>query len=130
MGRSKRRAIGHPYTTRAINHKRIGRPTDQRLALLRSQAGALLRHNRVKTTLTKARETARFADSLITLAKRGDLAARRLALSKLPQPDVIGHLFAKIAPRYEDRPGGYTRVTRAGRRRGDGAEMAILELSD
>ncbi len=113
-----------------VDHKRIGRPTDQRIALLRSQTGSLFRHNRIKTTVTKARETRRFAEKLITLAKRGDLAARRLALKELPQPDVVAHLFSQIAPRYEDREGGYTRVTRAGRRRGDAAEMAILELAD
>jgi len=112
------------------DHKRIGRPTDQRTALLRSQAGCLFRHDHIKTTLIKANETSRFADKLITLAKRGDLAARRLAIQELNQPDVVGHLFEKIAPRYADRNGGYTRVTRAGRRRGDGAEMAILELAD
>ena len=112
------------------DHKRIGRPTDQRLALLRSQTGSLFRHNRIKTTVTKARETSRFAEKLITLAKRGDLAARRLAIKELNQPDVVAHLFSKIAPRYEDRGGGYTRIIRAGRRRGDGAEMAVLELSD
>jgi large subunit ribosomal protein L17 len=112
------------------DHKRIGRPTDQRIALLRSQAGSLFRHNHVKTTLVKAHETARFAEQLITIAKRGDIAARRLVRQKLNQPDVVHHLFTKIAPRYEDRPGGYTRITHAGLRRGDGAEMAILELTD
>jgi large subunit ribosomal protein L17 len=113
-----------------IDHKRIGRPTDQRLALLRSQAGSLFRNNHIKTTVVKAHETARFAEKIITIAKRGDLAARRLVLQDLNQPDVVGHLFARIAPRYEDRQGGYTRITRAGLRRGDGAEMAILELVD
>ena len=112
------------------DHKRIGRPTDQRIALLRNQAGSLFRTNHVKTTLTKAHETARFAERLITIAKRGDLAARRLVLQKLNQPDVVAHLFTKIAPRYEDRDGGYTRITHAGNRRGDGAEMAVLELMD
>jgi large subunit ribosomal protein L17 len=112
------------------DHKRLGRPTDQRIALLRSQTGSLFRHNRIKTTLVTARETARFADKLITLAKQGDLAARRLAIQTLNQPDVVGHLFSQIAPRYDDREGGYTRVIRAGLRRGDGAEMAVLELVD
>ncbi len=110
------------------DHKRIGRPTDQRTALLRSQAGSLFRHDHIKTTVVKAHETSRFADKLITLAKRGDLAARRQAIQELNQPDVVAHLFEKIAPRYEDRQGGYTRVIRAGTRRGDGAQMAILEL--
>ncbi len=113
-----------------LDHKRIGRPTDQRLALLRSQAGSLFRHNHVKTTVVKAKETARFAEQLITIAKRDDLSARRLVLQKLNQPDVVAHLFTKIAPRYSDRNGGYTRITRAGNRRGDGADLAILELMD
>jgi large subunit ribosomal protein L17 len=113
-----------------LDHKRIGRPTDQRLALLRSQAGSLFRHNHVKTTLVKARETARFAEKLITLAKQGDLAARRQAIKELNQPEVVAHLFDKIATRFRDREGGFTRVTRAGLRRGDGSEMAILELTD
>lgn len=112
------------------DHKRIGRATDQRLALLRSQAGSLFRHERLKTTLVKANETARFAEKLITLAKRGDLAARRMVIKELNQPDVVAHLFAEIAPRYQDRAGGYTRVVHAGLRRGDGAQMAILELVD
>ena len=113
-----------------IDHKRLGRPTDQRTALLRSQTGSLFRNNHIKTTLIKAKETARFAEKLITTAKRGDLHARRLVLKDLPQPDVVAHLFNSIAPRYEDRPGGYTRVTHAGLRRGDGAAMAILELME
>ena len=112
------------------DHKRLGRPTDQRIALLRSQTGSLFRHNRIKTTLVTAKETARFAEKLITVAKQGDLAARRLVLRDLPQPDVVRHLFSQIAPRYEDRSGGYTRVTHAGNRRGDGAPMAVLELVD
>ena len=112
------------------DHKRIGRPADQRLALIRSQTGSLFTHNKIKTTLTKAHETSRFAEKLITLAKRGDLAARRRVLQELPQPDVVAHLFSQIAPRYDDRAGGYTRIIRAGRRQGDNAEMAVLELTD
>lgn len=112
------------------DHKAMGRAADQRIALLRSQTGSLFRHNRIKTTVTKAHETSRFAERLITLAKRGDLAARRRVLQQLPQPDVVAHLFSQIAPRYVDRPGGYTRITRAGQRQGDGAELAILELMD
>ncbi len=98
--------------------------------MTKSQTGALFTHNRIKTTFTKAHETSRYAERLITLAKRGDLAARRRVLQQLPQPDVVAHLFAQIAPRYSDRPGGYTRIIRAGRRQGDNAEMAILELTD
>lgn len=113
-----------------IDHRRLDRPTDQRLALLRSQAGSLFRHSHIKTTLATAKETARFAEKLITLAKRGDLHARRLVIARINQPDVVHKLFTQIAPRYEDRNGGYTRVIHAGTRRGDNAPMAILELSD
>jgi large subunit ribosomal protein L17 len=113
-----------------IDHKRLGRPTDQRLALLRSQAGDLFRNSHIKTTLVTAKETARFVEKLITLAKRGDLHSRRLVIQRINQPDVVHKLFTQIAPRYEDRNGGYTRVIHAGARRGDGAPMAIIELSD
>jgi large subunit ribosomal protein L17 len=112
------------------DHRRLGRPTDQRLALLRSLVMGLFRHNHIKTTLQKAKEARRVADRLITLAKRGDLAARREVLKTLPQPQLVGHLFEEIAPRFKDRPGGYTRIIPAGQRRGDAAQMAILELSD
>lgn len=110
------------------DHKRLGRPTDQRTALLRSQAGSLFRHNHIKTTLATARETSRFAEKLITIAKGGDLHSRRRVLQELNQPDAVSVLFAQIAPRYSDRAGGYTRLIHAGARRGDGAPMAILEL--
>ena len=108
--------------------RKLGRPGDQRKALLRGLVGALLRHNRIKTSVQKAKEAARMAEKLITKAKRGDLAARRQVLRVLPEPELVDHLFTQIAPRYADRPGGYTRVIRAGVRQGDQAEMAILEL--
>lgn len=112
------------------DHRRLGRPTDQRLALLRALVTGLFRHNHIKTTLEKAKEARRLADRLITLARRGDLAARRQVLRTLPDPDLVGHLFDDIAKRFADRPGGYTRIIPAGTRRGDGAQMAILELTD
>ena len=108
--------------------RQLGRPADQRKALLQGLVSALLRHNRIKTTVQKAKEAARTADRLITKAKRGDLAARRQVLRVIPDPALVDHLFTQIAPRYTDRPGGYTRVIRAGVRQGDQAEMAILEL--
>ena len=108
--------------------KRLGRPTDQRRALLRGVVGALLRHNRIKTTVAKAKQAAPMAEKIITQAKRGDLAARREVLRMINDPDLVDYLFAQIAPRYTDRPGGYTRIIRAGLRRGDQAEMAIIEL--
>jgi len=112
------------------DHRRLGRPTDQRLALLRSLVIGLFRHNHIKTTLPKAKEARRVADRLITLAKRGDLAARRQVLRTLPHPQLVGYLFEEVAPRFKDRPGGYTRIVPAGQRRGDAAQMAILELSE
>lgn len=112
------------------DHRKLGRATDQRIALMRSQVDALLRHEKIKTTVQKAKETQRMAEKLITTAKRGDLHSRRLVLRKVRDKDLVAHLFDEIAPRYSDRNGGYTRVIRAGRRTGDNAEMAILELAD
>lgn len=112
------------------DHKRLGRPTDQRDALLRGLVSSLFRHNQIKTTLVKAKEARRVADKLITFAKRGDLASRRQVLRTLPDPKLVGYLFEEIAPRFTDRPGGYTRVTPAGLRRGDASQMAILELCE
>ncbi len=111
-------------------HRKLGRATDQRLALLRSLVASLFRHERIVTTVPKAKEARRLADRLITLAKRNDLAARRQVLRHLPNRDLVKHLFDEIAPRYEGRAGGYTRVVRAGVRRGDAAQMAALLLSD
>lgn len=111
------------------DHRKLNRATDQRIALMRALVIALFTHDQIKTTLPKAKEARRMADRLITLAKRGDLAARRQALKAVPNPDVIGRLFAEIAPRFVDRPGGYTRVIPAGLRRGDATQMAILELT-
>jgi len=112
------------------NHRKLNRATDQRLALLRTLVSSLLRHNRIKTTVPKAKEVARLADRLITLARRGDLAARRQVLRQIPDSDLVGYLFDEIALRYQDREGGYTRTIRAGIRRGDAAPMAILELTE
>jgi large subunit ribosomal protein L17 len=112
------------------DHKRLGRATDQRIALMRSQVDSLFRHSRIRTTLQKAKESQRMAEKLITLARRGDLAARRRVLRKVRDKELVKHLFEEIAPRYADRPGGYTRVIKAGLRSGDAAQMAILELID
>ncbi|MEA3402251.1 MAG: 50S ribosomal protein L17 [Armatimonadota bacterium] len=112
------------------DHRKLGRPTDQRMAMLRSQVDALFRHSRVKTTVQKAKETRRLAEKLISTAKRGDLHARRQVLEKVRDKDLVAYLFEELAPRFADRDGGYTRVIRAGRRSGDNAEMAILELTD
>lgn len=108
--------------------RKLGMPTDQRMALLYGLVSSLFHHNRVKTTRAKAKEAARLAEKIITKAKRGDLSARRQVLRVIRDADLVDYLFTQIAPRYSDRPGGYTRVIRAGVRRGDQAEMAILEL--
>lgn len=108
--------------------RKLGRPTDHRNAMLRNLVTSLLRSGRIETTVTRAKETKRMADKMITLAKRGDLHARRQVLAYLYDEDVVKKLFDEIGPKYEDRNGGYTRVIKAGPRRGDGAEMAILEL--
>ena len=91
-------------------------------------ATSLFRHGRIETTTAKAKELRPYAEKLITLAKRGDLHARRLAARKIADRDVLGQLFDQIGPRYMERPGGYTRVVKVGYRRGDAAEMSLIEL--
>ncbi len=108
--------------------RKLGRPTDQRKAMLRNLVTSLLRSGRIETTVTRAKETKRMADKMITLAKRGDLHARRQVLAYVYDEDVVKKLFDEIGPKYQERNGGYTRVLKAGPRRGDGAEMAIIEL--
>lgn len=108
--------------------RKLGRPTDHRDAMLRNLVTSLLRSGRIETTVTRAKETKRMADKMITLGKRGDLHARRQALAYIYDEEVVKKLFDEIAPKYTERHGGYTRVLRVGPRRGDGAEIAILEL--
>ena len=91
---------------------------------------SLFLHGQIQTTTAKAKELRPFAERLITLAKRGDLHARRLAARKIADHDVLFRLFDSIGPRFAERPGGYTRVLKLGHRRGDGAEMALIELVD
>lgn len=120
-----------------VGHRKLGRVTEHRIALLRNQAQALLRHEQIETTIPKAKELRPFVERLITIAKRGVAAgdangkalhARRLVLAELPDRDVVSKLFETIAPRFAERPGGYTRILRVGFRRGDGAEVAHVEL--
>jgi len=120
-----------------VAHRKLGRLTEHRLALLRNQAMALIRHERIETTMPKAKELRPFVERLITIAKRGvapgaangkSLHARRLVLAELPDKDIVGKLFETIAPRFAERPGGYTRILRVGFRRGDSAEVAQVEL--
>lgn len=114
--------------------RKLGRTTDQRMALLRNLAADLILHERIETTEAKAKELRSAVEKMITLGKRGDLHARRQAAAFLynkkssEDESVIEKLFDDIAPRYEDRQGGYTRVLKLGPRRGDGAKMAIIEL--
>ena len=120
-----------------VAHRKLGRVTEHRIALLRNQATALLRHERIETTMPKAKELRPFVERLITLAKRGVAAgeangtalhARRMVLQDIVDKDVVGKLFETLAPRFADRPGGYTRILRVGYRRGDSAEVAQIEL--
>ncbi len=109
-------------------YRKLGRPSDQRRALLRNLTTALLEHGRIETTVTRAKEVKRLTDKMVTLGKRGDLHGRRQAIAYITQEDVVRKLFDEIAPKYTERNGGYTRIYRLGPRRGDGAEMAIIEL--
>ena len=109
-------------------YRKLGRPTDQRRAMLRNLTTSLLEHGRIETTVTRAKEVKRMAEKMVTLGKRGDLHARRQALAYITKDDVVKSLFDEIAPKYAERQGGYTRIYRVGPRRGDGAEMAVIEL--
>lgn len=108
--------------------RKLGRPTAHRNAMLRNLTTDLLREGRITTTDTRAKETRKLAEKMITLAKRGDLHARRQVLSFVYDEDVVKKLFDEIAPKYSDRNGGYTRILKLGPRRGDAAEMVFLEL--
>ena len=108
--------------------RKLGRTTAQRKAMLRGMVTLLLENGKVETTYTRAQELSAKADEMITLGKKGNLAAYRRALSFITKEDVAHKLFKEIAPKYADRNGGYTRVTRTGARRGDAAEMAVIEL--
>ena len=110
--------------------KKLGRDSAHRKALYSNLAGSLIEHGRIKTTVAKAKAVKPFAEQMITLGKRGDLHARRLALAELRSQDVVHVLFADVAPRFADRPGGYTRIVKLGPRLGDAAEMVYLELVD
>jgi len=108
--------------------RKLGKPTDQRMAMLRAMTTALLEEGQITTTYTRAKEVAPLAEKMITLAKKNDLAAYRQALSFITKEDVAKNLFDKLGPKYADRNGGYTRVVKIGPRRGDAAEMAVVQL--
>src|SRR5918997_119046 len=120
-----------------VAHRKLGRLTEHRLAMLRNQAIALLRHEKIETTVPKAKELRPFVERLITIAKHGvaandpkgkSLHARRMVQAELPDNAVVSKLFQELAPRFAERPGGYTRILRVGFRRGDSAEIAHIEL--
>ena len=113
-----------------IAHRKLGRTTTHRNAMFANMAASLIEHEQIVTTLPKAKEMKPFMDKLITLAKRGDLHARRQAISKVRDTTQVGKLFETLGPRYAERPGGYTRVLKAGFRHGDNAPMAVIELVD
>ena len=107
--------------------KKFGRSTEHRAMLMRNMVANLILRESIKTTLPKAKEARKTAEKLVTIAKKGDLAARRLASSRLTQPESVKKLFDKIAPAMKDRKGGYTRIVKLGARKGDGAEMCVLQ---
>src|SRR5262247_77396 len=120
-----------------VAHRKLGRVTEHRIAMLRNQATALLRHEHLTTTVPRAKELRPFVERIITIAKRGvakgaadghTLNARRLVMQDLQDRDVVAKLFDTLAPRFAERPGGYTRLLRLGFRKGDSAEVAQVEL--
>jgi large subunit ribosomal protein L17 len=110
--------------------RKLGRDASHRKALYANLTGSLIEHGRIRTTLAKAKEVRPIAEQMITLARRGDVHARRQALAYLRSQDVVYKLFSEVAPRFADRPGGYSRIVKLGPRQGDAAEMAYLELVD
>ena len=109
---------------------KLGRTSTHRRAMLANMAASLIKHEQIMTTLPKAKAVKPVVEKLITLAKKGGLANRRLAIARLRDEDMVRKLFSELAERYQDRPGGYTRVMKAGFRYGDNAPMAVIELVD
>ena len=108
--------------------RKLGRPTDHRQAMLRGLVTYLLENGKIETTVTRAKEVRAMADRMITLGKENTLHSRRQALAYVTKEDVVKKLFDEIDPKYEDKTGGYTRINKTGPRRGDAAEMCIIEL--
>ncbi len=111
-------------------YRKLNRTAEHRKAMFANMSASLLKHEQIKTTLPKAKELRGFVERLITLGKRGDLHARRQAMSQIQDRDLVAKLFGELAERYASRPGGYTRVLKAGFRYGDMAPMAVIELVD
>ena len=112
----------------SLKNRKLGRTSDQRKAMLRAMVTYLLENGQIKTTVTRAKEVAPVAEKMITLGKDNTLASYRQALAFITKEDVANKLFKEIGPKYADRNGGYTRIVRIGPRRGDAAEMAIIQL--
>ena len=112
----------------SLKNRKLGRTSDQRKAMMRAMVTYLLENGQIKTTLTRAKEVAPVAEKMITLAKTNNLASYRQALAYITKEDVANKLFKEIGPKYADRNGGYTRIVKIGPRRGDAAEMAIIQL--
>lgn len=113
-----------------LGYRKLGKTKTHRKAMFANMAASLIRHEQIVTTLPKAKEMKRIFDRYVTLAKRGDLHARRVAASRIRDEGMVKKLFDELGPRYQDRSGGYTRVLKAGFRHGDSAPMAVLELVD
>jgi large subunit ribosomal protein L17 len=111
-------------------HRKLSVTTEHRIALFRNMAAALIKHEQISTTLPKAKELRPYVEKLVTLAKHGGLANRRLAMSRVADETQVKKLFDTLGPRYKARPGGYIRVLKAGFRKGDAAAMAIIEFVD
>ncbi len=111
-------------------HRKLGRTSAHRTAMFANMAASLIKHEQITTTLPKAKELRPFVEKLVTLAKRGDLHARRIAISRVRDVDQVGKLFSAIGPRYVDRNGGYIRIMKAGFRHGDNAPVAVIEFVD
>src|ERR1035438_857166 len=110
--------------------RKLGRTSAHRTAMFANMAASLIKHEQIVTTLPKAKELRPFVEKLVTLAKKGDLHARRIAISRVRDVDQVGKLFATLGPRYGARNGGYIRVLKAGYRHGDNAPMAVIEFVD
>ena len=113
-----------------VAHRKLSRTSSHRIAMLRNMAAALIKHEQITTTLPKAKDLRPVVEKLITLAKRGDLHARRQAIAQIKDVALVGKLFAVLGPRYKERNGGYLRIMKAGFRFGDNAPLAVIEFVD
>jgi len=113
-----------------VAHRKLGRTSSHRSAMFANMAASLIKHEQITTTLPKAKDLRPVVEKLVTLGKRGDLHARRIAIARLRDADLVKKLIDVIGPRYKERHGGYTRIMKAGFRQGDNAPMAVIEFVD